>query len=167
MGCVNETVPDEAASDICSPATPLKSSGDAVGALLGGCREPRYLSGSSCRGWKIHRSQIYVTKALLGINITEMRISCRQPAVFSWLPATRWGCGLGGRGLGGGGGRGPVKPIISLTHWWDYSELVREGKRDQKRATLIEVLCFVVCFVVSRGRRNGPRTPALAQRRRR
>lgn len=40
------------------------------------------------------------------------------------------------------GGRGPVKPIISLTHWWDYSELVREGKRDQKRGTLIEVLCW-------------------------
>lgn len=41
----------------------------------------------------------------------------------------------------GGGGR-PVKPIISLTHWWDYSELVREGKKgDQKEEVLIKVLC--------------------------
>lgn len=47
MGCVNEIVLDEAASDICSPATPLKSGGDALGALLGGCRESRYLSGVS------------------------------------------------------------------------------------------------------------------------
>lgn len=44
--------------------------------------------------------------------------------------------------VGSVGGGGPVKPIISLTHWWDYSELVREGKKkgDQKEETLMKVL---------------------------
>lgn len=56
--------------------------------------------------------------------------SCHTVGMWGSGEVTRGGCKTAGV-MGG-----PVKPIISLTHWWDYSGLVREGKNGIKKKKL-------------------------------